>query len=145
MSNLHSIIYTSKSTINWTDSELKGLLNKAHHKNQQRGITGILIYINDRFIQVIEAENPLVLHQLMETIQMDERHEEIFTLFQSPILERAFPSWTMGLLKCADAREFEELSGYADVDLFMQDIRTWNRWNPAFEFLKLFYQKNTGL
>ena len=142
MNHLHCIVYTSKSTIEWTSQQLTSLLNTAQNKNRVLGVTGILMQIDGRFIQVIEGESLSKLDALMDTISTDSRHEDVLLLMRSPIPERKFSRWTMGFHNCTDAREFEELSGYSDVDAFIRDISIEKGWSPAFEFLKMFYQKN---
>ncbi|MEL7145997.1 MAG: BLUF domain-containing protein [Bacteroidota bacterium] len=144
MDQLYSIIYTSNSTTVWTEKELTTLLNVAQSKNSVLGITGILMHINGKFIQVLEGENLSSLELLMSHIANDDRHTDLFELMKSPIDKRQFSKWTMGFLNCPDAEDFKDLSGYSDVDLFINDLRKATGWSPAFEFLKMFYKKNVS-
>ena len=89
------LVYVSSATKLFSEPELVNLLEKARENNLRSGITGMLLYSNGNFIQVIEGEKLPVL-ALHEKIQTDPRHTNILTLLQRPITERMFDNWSMG-------------------------------------------------
>lgn len=53
---MHQLIYLSSAAVKFTEDELKGLLIKARKKNLARELTGMLLYIEGNFIQVLEGD-----------------------------------------------------------------------------------------
>ena len=89
------LIYVSSAVRPFLPSELVDLLSKSHRYNTEAGITGMLLYKDGNFMQVIEGEEQAVL-ALYAKIQCDIRHRGIITLLQGPLAERQFPDWSMG-------------------------------------------------
>lgn len=97
MSGLRCIVYFSKPTKRLlTDTELETLLMGARDFNKEHGLTGVLIYRHDLFMQCIEgAEDSL--SQAYKRITDSSQHKDIIKVFDSPIDELSFPNWLMGL------------------------------------------------
>ena len=89
------IIYVSTATERLSPSQLRDLLAVARQRNHSLGLTGLLLYANERFIQVLEGPEPAV-RKVFETIQRDVRHKNIDTLRLESIEDRHFPDWRMG-------------------------------------------------
>lgn len=89
------LVYVSSATKLFTEDELLELLQKARTNNQRDGITGMLLYSNGNFIQVIEGDEDAVL-SLHNRILSDPRHTRIITLLQRPLTKRMFAEWSMG-------------------------------------------------
>lgn len=89
------LVYISSATKLFTEAELLELLEKARANNQRDGITGMLLYSNGNFIQVIEGDEAAVL-SLHKRILADPRHTRIMTLLQRPLTKRMFAEWSMG-------------------------------------------------
>jgi hypothetical protein len=58
------------------------------------GITGALIFENNRFGQVIEGPRAQI-EDLWEKIQKDTRHKNIHLIDSRPVDQRSFSKWTM--------------------------------------------------
>lgn len=91
------MIYASGASHPFTPAELAKLLTNAREKNREAGITGMLVYENGAFLQVIEGEEDAV-EALFDRISNDGRHGQIRMLLRSEITERSFPEWTMGFV-----------------------------------------------
>lgn len=91
---LYSLLYASSASKDFTESELKSLLKEIREKNQQQDITGILLYGNKSFLQVLEGEINQ-LHELYEKIRKDPRHKTIAKLHEEKIKARVFNGWSM--------------------------------------------------
>lgn len=104
------LLYVSSATRLLGEAELVALLQKARTNNARTGITGMLLYSNGNFIQVIEGEESVVL-SLHQKIVNDPRHSNLITLLQRPLTERMFGNWTMGFRNLGEESE-ETLPGF---------------------------------
>jgi len=91
-------IYCSATTTDMNLEELQSLLDECRRKNAAAEITGILLYQNRSFFQVLEGQRSVV-DTLYEKISEDKRHRRVTKVIVEPIEERAFKEWTMGFPK----------------------------------------------
>jgi hypothetical protein len=70
------------------------LLARSFLNNQKYNITGLLIYKNRQFAQVIEGDEATI-ERLWNKIQLDTRHKDIQLLLKEPIVHRSFSKWSM--------------------------------------------------
>ena len=89
------LTYVSWSTYLLPYEELVELLIKARARNEDKGITGMLIYKNETFIQVLEGERRTVV-ELFREIEKDPRHRNPVVVSAGEIEQRNFPDWSMG-------------------------------------------------
>lgn len=89
------IIYLSSATKLLSDNELKNLLSNSKTKNITKEITGLLLYIDGDFLQVIEGNKKDVLN-LFELIKTDKRNRSVIPVFSDFVENRQFPDWSMG-------------------------------------------------
>ena len=106
------LVYVSMATREMSDEDLIQLLKKARHKNEARGITGMLLYRNGFFMQALEGKEERV-EKLFETIKNDSRHRHATLLYKHALTERAFPDWCMGFNKIEGDVPFA-IEGYTD-------------------------------
>lgn len=110
---LVNCIYCSASAnSNLTPGELEALLDRCRSNNAAAGITGMLLYSQGSFFQVLEGDRRAV-QALFEKISRDKRHSLITKIILEPIAERAFASWTMGHSQVS-AAELAEIPGLND-------------------------------
>lgn len=95
-----------------SEAELNGFLSSIRRKNQTQGITGLLLYNDEAFIQVIEGRKGIIDH-VFKLISQDARHSNIVKLLEEPIEKRAFPDWSMGFRKL-DRTNNTKIVGYSD-------------------------------
>lgn len=98
---LLQMTYTSSATQPMNGRELLALLERARTSNQARGITGMLLYMDGNFIQVIEGES-VVVRELHHRIARDLRHHGMVALMTRTVTNRAFPDWARGLKGVTD-------------------------------------------
>jgi hypothetical protein len=94
--SLFQLVYESTETDSMTEAELRDLLLSARKKNDDLGVTGLLLYAQGRFLQVLEGPEATV-RDLYATIRDDPRHTNIDTLLTTSTPERTFPDWEMGV------------------------------------------------
>ena len=76
------------------------ILKKSHDNNPARGITGVLCFTGDIFLQVLEGGRDHVC-ELYSRIVRDDRHSDVRLLVYQEISERRFGGWTMGYVDIA--------------------------------------------
>lgn len=91
---MHHIIYLSQATAPFGETQLQLLLARARVINAEHGITGVLLYGNEQFLQVLEGEKAAV-HARYARIQQDARHRDIVTFADKSVVTRTFPAWDM--------------------------------------------------
>ncbi len=105
---LLSIIYVSSATRLLADDELERLLHAAREHNASAGITGLLLYGDGNFMQLIEGP-AVAVADLYARIKRDPRHHLVITVQQESGLPREFADWSMAYRK-VDAPTWLRLS-----------------------------------
>jgi Sensors of blue-light using FAD len=112
MTQLIHCIYASTAEPGFTESDIPALLANARTANSANGITGMLLYIEGCFFQILEGEESVV-DKVFRRISGDSRHSRITLIIREPISKRSFSDWTMGCSK-VDASEAGQLIGEND-------------------------------
>jgi hypothetical protein len=92
--DLVELSYLSEAITDMSFLGLMRLLESARSFNQKNGITGILLYDNQQFGQIIEGEHANVM-KAWKRIQEDKRHHRVELLEIREITERSFPEWLL--------------------------------------------------
>ncbi len=106
------IIYASAATVPFSGTDLKQLLTIARANNESMGISGMLVFHEGSFLQILEGEDNVVL-SLYAKIEKDKRHDNISLLLRSSIEERSFGDWKMGFYDASRSMHHEE-AGFVD-------------------------------
>lgn len=91
------LIYTSASSHMLTDEELIEILVVSRNNNHNLGITGILLYVEGVFFQVLEGPDQAI-DKIYTRISRDNRHRRIHMLINESTENRDFPEWKMGFV-----------------------------------------------
>lgn len=92
---IYRTVYVSCSEYSVSDAEISEILNISRRNNTRDGLTGLLVYHERRFFQVIEG--PLEpLEACYRRIEADKRHFRVRPIARGTSADRAFPSWRMG-------------------------------------------------
>ena len=110
---MHRIIYLSSSTGHLSLEEINALLLQSRKFNAKNEISGVLLYIDGDFLQVIEGQKE-VITTLFEKIKKDTRHKGIITVFNDQLVERQFPDWSMGF-GYSDFERLRKISGFETI------------------------------
>jgi hypothetical protein len=109
---MRTTVYTSTATRDLTDDDLAELLRQCVRNNERAGLTGMLLYRDGRFMQVLEGPDDAV-RDVFAVIAADARHAEVRLLLDEPIGDRAFPAWGMAF-RTVDDETARQLDGYDD-------------------------------
>jgi hypothetical protein len=89
------LLYASRAAAPLTLPVVDSIMEQSRKNNPSQGITGILCFSEDLFIQALEGGRDEVC-ELFNTIVRDDRHANVRILCYEEILERRFGAWTMG-------------------------------------------------
>lgn len=124
--NLIALTYVSASTRLMSNDELLDILRVSKENNATLNITGMLLYRDGYFIQVLEGEETAVI-KLYEKIQQDERHNNVLEVSRENISARSFADWSMGYTNLEDIEDPSSIGGYNEflvqpfsIDFFQQ-------------------------
>lgn len=110
--DLGRVVYASAAVPGFSQADLQKVLQTAREHNGEVGVTGVLLFAENSFLQVLEGD-PEVLDRLLVSIREDPRHERIVLLLRQPITERSFADWTMGYTRVV-LGELEDRMGVND-------------------------------
>ena len=108
---LIQLVYASAATVDFTPEDLETLLQKARKNNTELDVTGMLLFKDGTFFQILEGISSVV-HGLYDKIESDVRHSNVLILCEEEITERNFGEWRMGFV--ADHNTFRDIPGYSD-------------------------------
>jgi hypothetical protein len=92
---LHHLIYASRASSAFREHEIPALLAKARANNSSLQVTGMLLYVEGSFFQILEGSREAV-DSLFTRIHTDPRHALVTRIISEPIAQRSFGDWTMG-------------------------------------------------
>lgn len=109
-SPIYVIIYVSSAVRLFSDAELRALLKKSRENNARSGITGLLLYREGNFMQLLEGEKKAV-EEKFERISRDPRHRGLIVLLRGEEPERHFADFSMGF-RNLNSDAIRDLPGY---------------------------------
>lgn len=138
MSELSYLIYVSKQSYDLDQNDIDNILESSRVNNAQRNITGMLLFIEGNFFQVLEGEANYIL-EMYEKITKDKRHQNSVIVSHGILEKRIFKDWTMRF-KSLTKKEFEGLSGITPFQKLF-GFKPTNIDNPALIFAKKFMNR----
>ena len=110
--DLFHLGYVSTETQQFSPEALIALLTEAREANGKRSVTGLLLYREGSFYQVLEGAESEVM-STFNGIKGDPRHDSVRVLFKGDATTREFADWQMGFINL-DGVELGALTGYSD-------------------------------
>ena len=111
---LERLVYRSKATHKLGSLHLFNLLVQCRKRNRDLGITGHLLYTEAVFVQCIEGP-PEAIEALWQSLNRDERHDQLELLSRGPELTRRFGEWSMAFSTYGHFNKYE-IPGFFPVD-----------------------------
>ena len=90
----YQLIYRSEATTFPRPADLQRLLDQARVHNAGARLTGLLLYRDGRYLQVLEGPPDAVL-DLYACIRCDPRHARVVTISEGLVPARFFSTWHM--------------------------------------------------
>ena len=121
---LRTICYVSNAAPSLDEKGLSDLYDEAIQKNSEKGITGILLYSDGNFMQIMEGE-PSPLNKLYQNIENDHRHHHLIKLIDRDIDQRIFENYSNGFTIINNEQEVFKLNLYLNwlKDNFEGDVQ----------------------
>ena len=134
-----------------SDESLQQVLDISRAWNSQHGITGMLIYVEGkfmspnkdqghvlegRFMQVLEGTEADVM-EIFELIRTDSRHNGLMVLKSGALSERNFKDWDMGFNRINNHNNDQ---GFIHLDDWFVADKPDEGDNTPLKFLKSFYR-----
>ena len=120
------IIYCSQASYDLAPQELVTLLEISRRNNEAVGLSGMLLYSSQSFLQLLEGD-PATLATTYARIEVDDRHVNLRLLLEADVAAPLFPDWTMGFEHIDDEDLADELDGFTpatDYPLVNPDLIT---------------------
>ena len=92
---MFQIVYVSSAVSAFSSDELLDLMARSREKNAKAEVSGMLLYKDGNFMQVLEGPEEAV-RGTHARIEGDPRHRGLLTLVRGSVEGRRFPSWSMG-------------------------------------------------
>ncbi len=110
---MRQLLYVSNTAHEIALGELDNVLTASRRNNSMLGITGLLLFIDGGFLQMLEGDERPV-RELYTRIADDSRHANLRLMLDREIPSRAFPDWSMGFERpCMDDPETAGMFGVA--------------------------------
>ncbi len=106
------VSYISSANKSMSTDELLRLLQECRENNAELGVTGMLLYCNSTFVQVLEGEEKPI-NDLLAKIRRDPRHSSVHLLSRKQIDRREYADWSMGF-KRVSGEELKAVEGLRD-------------------------------
>lgn len=92
---LHQLLYVSGAIHPMSADDIDAILKTSRRNNSVNGITGLLLYRSEVFLQMLEGPRDAV-RKLYRRIETDARHRNSMVMMERDASERAFGEWSMG-------------------------------------------------
>ncbi len=115
----YTISYVSTVSPYLSDSDIEELMDYVKIHNNFLNITGILIYADGNFFQVLEGEEDTI-KILFERIRKDPRHYNVIKILDNHIEDNSFSEYHSSFTIISDR------SGYKELHKFLQKEKLSN-------------------
>jgi hypothetical protein len=133
------LLYVSSAVKLMDNDELLKLHQVSQKNNKKSEITGMLLYQEGNFMQIIEGNKERVL-ELFSKVTMDKHHKDIYKIMSGSIEKRNFNDWSMGFCN------MNETGHNLNYDAFIQEnirLRTFEHDSQsAYDFIIKFNETN---
>ena len=103
-------------------SKLYKILVDSRVNNKLADVTGLLVYVDGRFLQVLEGEQE-VISALLEKISKDRRHKDVQVVYKTGIERRTFNAWLMAYVS-PSPKELATWAGLSNTTTLDSTLKT---------------------
>lgn len=111
LQNPHTICYVSNAKSYLTDKDLEHLHFVNKRNNTDLDISGVLIFNQGNFLQILEGEKQKI-DTLFLKISQDPRHSHIIKLIDTSVDERIFNDYEAGFVILENSNKLNQLKNY---------------------------------
>ena len=110
---LYTLCYVSNQNVSFNKEDIRDLFKSSRNDNEQRQITGILLYNEGSFFQVLEGEKDIIM-PLFQKIKKDPLHKDLIVIFDKPA-EPLFKTYNTGFSVIQNNEDLESLKAYMNA------------------------------
>jgi len=114
----YAICYVSSASPNLTEYEIKRILSFSRDCNNENNITGILLYSDGNFFQVLEG-NMEIVKSLFVNIRNNKNHQNILVIFEKEVSITQFDTYQSDFITLNSRFQ-------SDIDLYFSQIEKLN-------------------
>lgn len=92
------LVYFSKGRDNLDRNQIDEIVAVSNRNNAAAGLTGLLLYLEGVFVQVLEGPEDQV-RALLSRLRSDNRHSDIHIVYEEEAENRYFDTWSMAYLE----------------------------------------------
>ena len=115
-------VYTSAAIQPMPKSKLYKILADSRVSNKLADVTGLLVYVDGQFLQVLEGEQEVVA-ALLEKISKDGRHKDVKVVYKTGIERRPFNAWEMAYVS-PSPKELSTWAGLSNTTTLESTLKT---------------------
>lgn len=135
---LKTICYLSTKAYDLSEEDITAIFEDSLGNNTAQDVTGILVYNQGNFLQVLEGEEGVV-DTLFHKITKDERHKNIITVINSPLEDRLFSEFNLGYSVLTNVDDFKDLKLYTEALRLSEDAKAKQLYNIIDNFIYVYY------
>ncbi|MDT0641652.1 BLUF domain-containing protein [Zunongwangia sp. F363] len=109
----HAISYVSTARRELSSQEVEEILKISEINNNNNNITGLLLFSEGNFFQVLEGEEHSI-SDLYEKIKQDKSHHSIIKIFEKPINKESFEEYSCKFLSSEVGYEGKAIDRYLE-------------------------------
>ncbi len=134
------IAYVSHSIVPPEANILSDILEVSRRNNERDGISGVLMYHDELFFQVLEGEDRVV-EQCYERICSDPRHSGISETLNETVEVRSFTDWLMGYVGPDEIGEHTNGALLSLADLKAPEMPDADRRGYALQLARMMFKQ----
>ena len=111
MNKTFCLVYASSASKHLSEDELEAILETSRMNNARIDVTGMLLYADGNFLQILEGDKTQV-ETLYDKITQDARHHSALRILSRFSDERNFAEWSMGYQRIDPTSWDQALPGF---------------------------------
>jgi hypothetical protein len=117
------LVYVSSATVPFSEADLVELLTRSRENNTKLGVTGMLLFKDGNFMQVLEGDEQDVM-PLFARVSLDTRHRGVLMLLKNLVSKKDFADWSMAFmdLRKTDLTAYPGYSEFLNTPLTDQSL-----------------------
>lgn len=139
---MFQLVYVSTAAWPMNDGDLDTILAHSRKNNSRLGVTGLLLHIDQGFLQILEGPREAVLI-VFAAIERDLRHIGLRVLIQQDVEERLFAGWSMGFDRLTPNSP-HRAEAFAITQEAITEVLPEEKAKTLAVLLRTFYRVNSG-
>lgn len=140
MESIFHLVYQSEASVDISYTDIRDILEVSRRNNSRDGITGLLIYRDGYFLQLLEGDEAKV-HLILNKIRADKRNHSLQVLIETTSDQRLFEDWSMAFFDAdipspateslLDLFELSTKADSHDKSLILPMLKKFRSYAPA--------------